>query len=413
MRSILYNSTGDTLPRVALFQAFLRFHSSTAFSALMLARAGYRVDVFLHQIDESTPTDILAGSESIFVHYIERAGRSSKSRGSPYSRAVRRILNLFRLWVGSEKNLIPNEVLQLTYKIMREGSYRALIGIDKGGLLWAGTIARRHHIPLIYSSLELYTSDHKFLKDPWARRLKTVEEEYHKHCWATVVQDQARGKVLLEDNHIRREMRMLYVPVSRLGGPITQKHRWLQSGLKLNHEQIIILSYGYIAEHRLSLELARIAQSFPENWGLVFHGFGSDSTIRKISEIDTNQKVRVSLNMVKLSDEPAIMGSAQISLVLYSSDESNDWLTGFSSEKLALSLQCGIPVIVSDYPSFSHIREEQCGVLVNDLSEIPNAISRILNDYENYRTRAFATFKKYYQFEANFEKVLKALEELR
>ena len=335
------------------------------------------------------------------------------SGGSLYRRALRRLLNLFRLWLGSEKGLIPKEVLRRTSKIMSEGRYRALIGIDKGGLLWAGAIARRHQSPLIYSSLELYTRDHRFLQYLPMRRLKAIEKKYHKRCWATIVQDPARGKVLLEDNDIRREMRMLYVPVSRMGGPIMQKHRWLQSRLKLNEEQIIILSHGYIAEHRLSLELARVAQSFRENWVLVFHGFGSDSVIRKISEIDTKQKVRVSLDIVKLSDEPAVICSAQVSLVFYGRDNFNDQLTGFSSEKLALSLQCGIPVIAFDLPSFSHIRDEQCGVLVNDLSEIPNAVSQILNDYANYRARAFATFRKHYQFEFNFAKVLRTLEELR
>src|SRR5688500_3108191 len=54
--------------RVAIFQAFYRFHSSSAFSALMLARAGYQVDVFLWNVDTSIPMDVLAGVQDIFVH---------------------------------------------------------------------------------------------------------------------------------------------------------------------------------------------------------------------------------------------------------------------------------------------------------------------------------------------------------
>jgi glycosyltransferase involved in cell wall biosynthesis len=403
------------LPRIALFQAFLRFHSSTAFSALLLAKAGFRVDVFLYQIDEATPKNILATSDSIFIHsFDDKRSRSSRSRRSLYRRALRRLLNFVRLWIGYEKDLIPDEVLERTDNIISEGCYRALIGIDKGGLLWAGAIARRHKSPLIYSSLELYTSDHRALKDPWIKRLKAKERDYHNACWATIVQDPARGRVLLEDNHIKREMRMIYMPVCRMGGPIEQKHRWLQSHLKLGDEKIIILSYGLIAEHRLCLEQAKIAQTFQKNWVLVFHGFGSKSMIRQLSEIDTNQKVRVSLNMVEqLSDEATIMSSAKISLIFYRSNDFNEWLTGFSSEKLALSLQCGIPVISFAYPSFSHIREEQCGILVNDISEIPNAVLQILSDYDNYRCRAFMSFTKHYQFEVKFANVLAALEELR
>jgi hypothetical protein len=177
--------------------------------------------------------------------------------------------------------------------------------------LWAGAIWRHHQCPLIYSSLELYTSDHEFAKHLWMRRVKTIENKYHKSCWATIVQDPNRGKVLFEDNQ--------------------------------------------------------------------------NSIVREISKIDINRKVRVSLNLVALSDESSIMRSARVSLVFYGCDNHNDRLTGFSSEKLALSLQCGIPVIAFAYPSFDHIREERCGVLVHALSGGPNAISQILNDYDNYR----------------------------
>jgi hypothetical protein len=274
--------SGHTLPRIALFQAYLRFHSSTVFSALMLAGSGYLVDVFLYRIDESTPTDSLPTSDNIFLHHFDAMESPSKHHASLYRRAVRRILNYFKLCIGYDKDLIPQTVIQLTDNIIRQQRYNALIGIDKGGLLWAGAIARSAHTPLIYSSLELYTSDHRACKDPWIRRFKTIEKEYHKRCCATIVQDPIRGTVLLNDNEIRCDMRMLYVPVCRMGGPIQTQSDWLRRALNLNKEQIIILSYGLIAEHRSSLELAKVAQSFPDDWLLVFHGFATHRQLNNL-----------------------------------------------------------------------------------------------------------------------------------
>src|SRR5262249_40244106 len=182
--------------------------------------------------------------------------------------------------------------------------------------------------------------------------------------------------------------------------------------LGIKKEQIVILSYGLIVEGRLCLKIATLAQDFPDDWVLVFHGFGDASIIKKIYDIDAKKKVRCSLDLVDLSSEPDVMGSANISLVLYQKEVQNDRLTGFSSEKLALSMQCGVPIIAFNYPSYEHVLEEGCGVLVDDLSEIPRAGSKILADYANYSSRAYRAFEKYYRFEANFQKVLVALEDL-
>jgi glycosyltransferase involved in cell wall biosynthesis len=274
-------------------------------------------------------------------------------------------------------------------------------------------MASRLARPLIYSNLELYTRDHWFYSGCYTqKRLKLAEEQYHRRCWATIVQDAARGRALLADNRIRGEMRMLYVPISRLGEPEAAQSRWLQDRLGLPDGQVVILSYGMIAAMRFSLELATVAQAFPNDWTLVIHGYGESRTIRKIRELDSNNKVALSLSLVDLSEEQLVVGSATISLVFYGNEYLNDELTGFSSEKLALSLQCGVPVVAFDYPSYGHIREEGCGVLVKDLAEIPAAISKILADYSGYKSRAVSTFTKYYQFETNFRKVLGALAEL-
>jgi glycosyltransferase involved in cell wall biosynthesis len=426
----------QNLPRVALFQAYWLLHSGTAFSALMLAKAGYYVDVFLFKVDASITADTLDGHENICVHSfqpivgVSDGGSLVCSRDlrpsirvfakrlrtylvAKWRRVIGSFLNLFRFWLGSEKGLFPEEILERTFTIMGGNAYHALIGIEKGGLAWAGAVARIHRSPLIYFNLELYTRDHWFYSGYWNKRLKAAEEKYHKCCWATIVQNDERGRVLLDDNRIPTDMKMLYLPVSRCGGPITSKHRWLQERLGLDDSQIIILSHGMISEARYSLELARIARSFPQDWTLVLHGFGSDSEIQKIRQLEKRERVRLSLRLADRSEEHQVVSSAKVSLVFYQKRYFNDRLTGFSSEKLALSLQCGIPVIAFDYPSYSHIRDEGCGVLVNDLTEIPSAILQILTDYENYRLRAFATFEKFYQFEINFATVLRALNELR
>jgi hypothetical protein len=47
--------------------------------------------------------------------------------------------------------------------------------------------------------------------------------------------------------------------------------------------------------------------------------------------------------------------------------------------------------------------------MVKSLEDIPRAIDKIHNNYSVYRQNAFDAFNKYYSFDNNFQKVLKAL----
>jgi glycosyltransferase involved in cell wall biosynthesis len=200
------------------------------------------------------------------------------------------------------------------------------------------------------------------------------------------------------------------VPISRMGPEMRERSNWLRNQFSLTQNTKIILIYGMISETRFSPELSQLAQSFPSNWKLVFHGQGSEAVRQRVAETDKLGRVVVSSAMVPMNAEPNVVASADVSIVLYGDTNKNDLLTGFSSEKLALSLQCGVPVIAFNYPTYSHIEVEGCGVLINGIDEIPEAIQKILNAYSSYREHAFAVFERYYRYEYNFPAVTNLVE---
>jgi glycosyltransferase involved in cell wall biosynthesis len=295
---------------------------------------------------------------------------------------------------------------------MRWKAYSTVIAVDKGGIAWAGQVIEEgRHVPTIYYSMELYTRDHWVCRKPYMARLKSLEERYYPSCRGTIIQDAARAEVLFQDNRISA-MRVAYLPISRMGPVTRERSNWLHTLFGLTQDIKIILVYGLISEHRLSPELSQLAQSFPPNWKLVFHGQGSEAVRRRIAEIDELGRVLISSIIVPTNEEPNIVASADVSLVLYGDTNKNDVLTGFSSEKLALSLQCGIPVIAFNYPSYSHIKAEGCGVLINAIDEIPAAIAKTLDAYSSYREHAFKVFERYYRYESNFAAVRTLLKDV-
>ena len=262
------------------------------------------------------------------------------------------------------------------------------------------------------------TGDYARLEMPWSfefRRIRTAERACHRRAAATIIQDAERARVLFQDNGVPMggcpyflssgfgNGAPLYQPLSLLPGSI-----WSFKGYKSHSFLWAVTSARYV------FELAEVAQMFPEDWVLVLHGPSyCESTVEKIKAIDRRGKVILSLQKVPVSRVREVIASAHIGLALYPSTPANDRLTAFASEKTALYLQCGVPLIAFDHPGYRRLaNEEQCGVVIQRSQELPKAIETILASREQFARNAFRTFEKYYDFARNFTNVIRGIETL-
>ena len=425
-------------PRIGILQAEWPLQSQTFNCVWMLTEAGYQVDLFLYETPVYYDLDRLGTSSNLLVHtfpksdraasYARRTWKAIKDRTEPWPTlraalmslvsivhgGLKSVCELSAIMQGREEDLIPDRVLQEAQALMTGKRYRCLIGIEKKGLIWAGIMGDRLGIPYIYYSLELYTWDHpESRRSLHARRTKLVEEQYHKKSAATIIQDEERAQILFRDNGVRPS-RLFYVPVSLLGEPYRARPPFLHKRLQLPSDQRLILQFGQICQERLSVELAHVAQDFPKDWSLVLHGYGPDSVIRRIAEIDVNGRLFLSLDMVPSSRILELIASADIGLALYSSSPANDLLTAFSSEKVALYLQSGVPLIAFDYPGYRRLMDRyRCGMVISTLGELPKAVERILSSYEEFRSNAYDCFIDCYDFAKHFKAVIEGISNLR
>ena len=121
----------------------------------------------------------------------------------------------------------------------------------------------------------------------------------------------------------------------------------------------------------------------------------------------------LSLQQVPVSRLLEVIASADIGLTLYPPTPANDRLSAFASEKTALYLQCGVPLIAFDHPGYRRLTdEEQCGVVIQRSQEVPKAIETILASHEQFAQNAFRAFEKYYDFARNFTNVIRGIETL-
>jgi glycosyltransferase involved in cell wall biosynthesis len=426
--------------RVALFHSNWGVNSQTANAILMLADAGYGVELFVCNdpgYHDYVDFEDLRKRTNVEIHQLRPARQASEElvnarpsfrqlfksflrtrfpdtyaflRHAYYCRSLRRD--------RAERLLVPG-LVKRALTLMAGKEYRCVVGVEKEGLIWAGLVAEQLQIPFFYYNLELYIDDGDYWRvitgdkgDPVAFDcLRIGESMHHARAAGTIIQDPDRARVLFEHNGLdMAKATIFYVPVSVLGGPYRPRSGYLHESLAIPRVQKIILYFGNIWERRYVLELTQAAQGFPDDWTLVMHGEAAVSTMEKIKGMDRRQKVILSQKMVPAERIQEIIASADVGLLFYSGETQNERLTAFASEKMALYMQCGVPFVGFDYPGFRRLADEdRCGVVVSRIEQLPEAIAVILRSHDPFRQNAHRAFGKHYCFADSFAKVVEAI----
>lgn len=390
--------------RIAVFQYDFPIQSYTKNLIISLEEAGYKVDLFTTY--ESTCQNLVnlkeVNNKNIEI-YIQR---------DCSLRAIRvafKVLNIFSDRTSRNKQLIDPIALNNSKRIIKKNlsEYLCFIGIEKQGLIWAGKISEETNIPYIYYSLELYIEDH-----PAYKKLEEyIKEEmfYHQKAMATIIQDKCRAEALLKCNKVSDSYSILF-PISVKGNTIREKGNYFQDKFGIPSDSKIALYFGMICKQRYSTSLNEIAERIGENY-LVFHGYGEKNYLNTLKK---SQNVIISTDLVDEKKKLDVISSAHVGISLYDNTLSNDRLTAFSSEKVALYMQVGLPIISFRNESYEELFSNfKCGEMIESIDEFPAAFNKILQNYESYREECFRAFDQYYSFDKNFKSVLEYLDHLK
>jgi glycosyltransferase involved in cell wall biosynthesis len=284
-----------------------------------------------------------------------------------------------------------------------------VIGGDPNGLIAATILSLFKGAPVIYYSFELWFLDRQ--SNLFHRLKKNLERWCHRRAAFAIIQDPARARLLLEENHVPGS-KVVIVPHAPAGPPPQgSKGNYWHRKFPICPGSIIVLHAGGIADHTSVLELAQVAHTWPENWVLIIHGYGDDSYIRQVRQYVDGQRVILSQELVPYEQLDDIVGAADIGIALYNSAHGgNIRHVGLASGKVHQYLRCGLPVIASDLPGLRElVRDHGCGLVVSDASQIKVAVSKILSEYQEHRLRAKQYYLEHCNFDKYFESVLTRL----
>lgn len=371
---IIKHRLEDDSKKVAIFQIEWLLQSHTVNFVTSLISTGLNVDLFLYR----NSLDLVDMSQ---IHNSNKVKIYDLSNFSESESIINRYSNLLR------------------------GEYLYFIGVEKKGLIMAGKLSDRHKVPLVYLNLELYMEDHIYYQpDNWIGLLRKDEIYYHQKAVATIVQDKFRAERLFKGNNINQcEQQLLFFPVSIPGTRNLKRQNYFHKKYCLDKSTKILLYFGIIRRDRFCIELAKISQNLPENVVMIIHGYYNSPEDKQEIEKYKNPHLFISTDMVEQKNITNIISSSDIGLTFYRNDCINERLTAFSSEKIALFMQSGVPIISFNNETYSELYQNfKCGEAIESLELINFASSIILQNYDEYRENAYNAFDKYYSFDSNF-----------
>lgn len=396
-------------PRIAVFQYEWPLQSYSKDLVEKLSENGYRVDFFSFNASKHNFIKI-SEKKNLRIHSCEKIPFILYHHSFFPFNIVLKVLNKIRwirrkrfekLFSNSETGIIDPDVLIPVYSFINKKKYKCFIGIEKKGLIWAGILSSHTKTDLLYYSLELYVDDHPQIPE-LEFAIREAEKKYHAISKATMIQDAFRAKILFQYNQISSAETIL-IPLSVRGLPYQNHNKYFQKKFGVQNKSLI-LYFGMINEGRFCTEYAKVARSLPNDMAMVLHGFGENEYLDFLRLEFANEKLILSTDFIDDSKLLELVSSAKIGLSLYHNEYSNDRLTAFSSQKIALYCQCGIPFVAFRNESYEKLTSAfKCAELIDTIDELLPAINRIDQNYTAYSESAFKAFNAYYNFDKNFE----------
>jgi glycosyltransferase involved in cell wall biosynthesis len=390
--------------RIGIIHPWANFDSipSLVNAALLLAGAGYHVDVFTLSdrlyVPPTFPPDCGVQVIPLWAHQPEAITGAGRLLPAPI---------YWRLDLLARHARFP---------------YRCLIGVDPQGLVTAQYMAAVIRVPVVYYSLELLLSYE--VASPEDRNLKARELTASRTAAFSIIQDDERAALLIRDNGLD-PAKVLNVPNAPLGPARRRRSNYLRDKLGIPADRKIILHTGNLGAHMGSHQLVHSTHDWPEDWMLVCH------TRLRFAEVEQNYmavlKYLAARGRVIFSTEPVsaaeyaeLVCSADVGVAFYCPQPGlpiwgdNIRYIGLSSGKFAACLAAGIPVLVNDVSSLRRMTESYgCGAWTADPAVTRPGIERILANYEACCEGAVTCFNQELDVEFPFQKVLARLEALK
>jgi glycosyltransferase involved in cell wall biosynthesis len=165
---------------------------------------------------------------------------------------------------------------------------------------------------------------------------------------------------------------------------------------------------GAIESWALSLELFNSIREM-RDVSFVFSGWSYDGFAQEAIKLCQDvPHIHFDLGLKSRSELNYLVSNSDMGLVFYDSADPNVAAIGLSSGKLHKFLSYGKPVVVNDVSSIRVFLEDNGFGLARRSESIPEAITEILGNYEDYSQRVKGRYPSLVDFRSSYEQFIAA-----
>lgn len=271
-----------------------------------------------------------------------------------------------------------------------------LIYAGKGALIMSNIMrifGARKYVAFIVEYPELIKKQKSFLS-PHSMEIEAIKKSIF-----YITQDNLHGKFINEEI-LKKDHQYKTLPNSEGEDIFTRKNTYFHENFDLQPDAKILLHSGGFGPWFLSAEVSAISSSLSNDFRLVFHA-SHDVRYSNYYKDYIKSKKRDDTSMLSLDPQPLdnlhlLVSSAYIGIAWYNLSllGYRAELMGLASGKIGSYLRCGIPVVAQNISSLSYLGDYECGILVEDIQDIPDAVDSISKRYDFYRSNAFNCYKE-------------------
>ena len=388
--------------KIAIIQYKWQLQSFTYNLLKYLVSKGENVQLFIDQ-DSINKGYVSKENIDLFKENFQVFGRKTEKNKNILFKILQKIFYELKAITKNKFSFIDDFYLKKIDSVFNKNfkDYKYIIGIEKQGLILAYFLSRKGEIPIFYYSLELYLEN--FTSFPSFNLLRKQEKIAHSKCIGLIIQDQIRANILNKANDIKN-VDSIIMPVSVSDKKPIYKNKigYWHSKYPIPKGNKIILYFGFIKREDRGLENTIKGLKNVKGISVIIHGNGDRNFISELKRKTKNSNIFISNELVDEDKIDELIISSDIGLNWYTNKDFNNLNTAFSSEKLALFLNFGKPIISNKNKSFSRLFNEfKCGVQVCNMKSSFSAIREINNSYEKYSRNALLAYEKYYDLQKN------------
>jgi hypothetical protein len=311
-----------------------------------------------------------------------------------------------RKWYGGIKKSLGNWERYVhgrkAHQMLKSQKYDLVFGVNPEGVIAALDYYRKWNTPFVYLSYEMLFKDELYEKARLCLKREEIEASQFAHL--VIMQDPRRGYLLSQENNVSKK-KMFWLPVSPKMEGSGCKSDYLRKTYHIPDEKWVVLHSGSFEKWTYAEELLQNTQNWSDNVVLVIHckqkGGKRRRNIKKILNKDKHSNIIFSTTPLERSAYEQMVSSADIGLCLYKEVAGDPFLQknirhiGLSSGKFAYYTKFGLPVISVRSKTYTELAKHyNFGEDLEQFSELPGAMHRIMADYDRYSRESKSLFRE-------------------